>query len=97
MGKITTQIFPYLDKRLELISRYSKINVYAVKEINVMATTDKLTVAGIRFRTRADYEAALRDQKKLTLSKLKLILTIPDRYTGSMRNCKAGVTVLKRR
>lgn len=28
-------------------------------------TADNLTVAGRRFRTRADYEAALRDQKKI--------------------------------
>ena len=27
-------------------------------------TAEDLTVAGIRFRTRVDYEAALRDQKK---------------------------------
>ena len=37
-----------------------------------MATTDKLTVAGIRFRTRADYEAALRDQKKIDAIKAKV-------------------------
>ena len=28
-------------------------------------TAEDLTVAGIRFRTRVDYEAALRDQKKI--------------------------------
>ena len=37
-----------------------------------MATTDKLTVAGIRFRTRADYEAALRDRKKIDAIKAKV-------------------------
>lgn len=35
-------------------------------------TTDKLTVAGIRFRTQADYEAALRDQKKIDAIKAKV-------------------------
>ena len=27
-------------------------------------TSENLSVGGVRFRTRADYEAALRDQKK---------------------------------
>lgn len=35
-------------------------------------TADKLTVAGRRFRTRADYEAALRDQKKIDLIKSRI-------------------------
>ncbi len=34
-------------------------------------TADNLTVAGRRFRTRADYEAALRDQKKIETIKEK--------------------------
>ena len=28
-------------------------------------TSENLSVGGVRFRTRADYEAALRDQKKI--------------------------------
>ncbi|MCM1134011.1 MAG: class B sortase [Clostridium sp.] len=35
-------------------------------------TADKLTVAGRRFRTRTDYEAALRDQKKIDAIKSKV-------------------------
>ena len=35
-------------------------------------TADMLTVAGRRFRTRADYEAALRDLKKIEQIKKKL-------------------------
>ena len=37
-------------------------------------TADDLTVAGIRFRTRADYEAALRDQKKINAIRARVNL-----------------------
>ncbi len=38
---------------------------------------DDLTVAGMRFRTRADYEAALRDQKKIEAIRAKTDLDDP--------------------
>lgn len=40
-------------------------------------TADDLTVAGIRFRTRADYEAALRDQKKINAIRARVNLDDP--------------------
>jgi len=40
-------------------------------------TADDLTVAGIRFRTRADYEAALRDQKKINSIRARIDLNDP--------------------
>ena len=40
-------------------------------------TADDLTVAGIRFRTRADYEAALRDQKKINAIRARINLNDP--------------------
>lgn len=40
-------------------------------------TANDLTVAGIRFRTRADYEAALRDQKKINAIKARVNLDDP--------------------
>ena len=40
-------------------------------------TADDLTVAGIRFRTRADYEAALRDQKKINAIRARINLEDP--------------------
>ncbi len=40
-------------------------------------TADGLTVAGIRFRTRADYEAALRDQKKINSIRARVNLDDP--------------------
>ena len=38
---------------------------------------DELTVAGKRFRTRADYEAALRDQRKIESIKEQTNLNDP--------------------
>ena len=40
-------------------------------------TADDLTVAGIRFRTRVDYEAALRDQKKIDAIRARINLSDP--------------------
>lgn len=40
-------------------------------------TANDLTVAGIRFRTRADYEAALRDQKKIKAINARVNLDDP--------------------
>lgn len=40
-------------------------------------TADNLTVGGRRFRTRADYEAALRDEKKIKDIKAKVDLSNP--------------------
>ena len=40
-------------------------------------TADDLTVGGRRFRTRADYEAALRDEKKIKSIKAKIDLNNP--------------------
>ncbi len=65
-----------MDKRLEFISRYSKINHICAKEKWSMSADD-LTVAGIRFRSRADYEAALRDQKKINAIRARIDLSNP--------------------
>lgn len=40
-------------------------------------SADDLTVGGRRFRTRADYEAALRDEKKIKSIKAKIDLNNP--------------------
>ena len=40
-------------------------------------TAEDLTVAGIRFRTRVDYEAALRDQKKIDAIRARINLSNP--------------------
>ena len=40
-------------------------------------TANDLIVAGRRFRTQADYEAALRDQKKIDLIKSETDLNNP--------------------
>ena len=40
-------------------------------------SADDLTVAGIRFRSRADYEAALRDQKKINAIRARIDLSNP--------------------
>ena len=40
-------------------------------------SADDLTVGGRRFRTRADYEAALRDEKKIRSIKAKIDLNNP--------------------
>ncbi|MDE7332393.1 MAG: class B sortase [Lachnospiraceae bacterium] len=53
-----------------------------------MAAND-LTVAGRRFRTRADYEAALRDQKKIEAIKSKVNLNDPKqlyKLFGELKN-----------
>lgn len=55
-----------------------------------MATTDKLTVAGIRFRTRADYEAALRDQKKIEAVKAKVDFDNPKQIYRLYAELQAG-------
>lgn len=54
-----------------------------------MAAND-LTVAGRRFRTRADYEAALRDQKKIEAIKSKVNLNDPKQLYKLFGELKSG-------
>ena len=79
----------YLDKKLELISIYSKIKHICDKGEVRMAAND-LTVAGRRFRTRADYEAALRDQKKIEAIKSKVNLNDPKQLYKLFGELKSG-------
>lgn len=58
-------------------------------------TADMLTVAGRRFRTRADYEAALRDLKKIEQIKRNWIRRIRSRYMNYMQSCRVGASGLK--
>ncbi|MBQ8596530.1 MAG: class B sortase [Lachnospiraceae bacterium] len=54
-------------------------------------TADNLTVAGRRFRTRADYEAALRDQKKIENIKEKTDLNNPKQLYQLFAELQSGV------
>lgn len=54
-------------------------------------TADNLTVAGRRFRTRADYEAALRDQKKIEAIKEKTDFNNPGQLYRLFGELQAGV------
>ena len=49
-----------------------------------MAAGD-LMVAGRRFRTREDYEAALRDQKKIEAIKARMEPTLMMRYLRKLK------------
>ena len=79
----------YLDKILELISIYSKIRYIRVKEKWAM-TADSLTVGGKRFRTRADYEAAVRDQKKIDTIKSRANLNDPKQLYELFKELQSG-------
>ncbi len=54
-------------------------------------TADSLTVAGRRFRTRADYEAALRDQHKIEQIKAKRDLSSPKHIYELYSELHSGV------
>jgi len=54
-------------------------------------TADGLTVAGRRFRTRADYEAALRDQKKIDTIKSQTDLNDPKQLLELFGELQSGV------
>lgn len=54
-------------------------------------TADNLTVAGRRFRTRADYEAALRDQEKIENIKEKTDLNSPKQLYRLFAELQSGV------
>ena len=83
------KIAQYLDKTLELISIYSKIRYICVKEKWAM-TADSLTVGGKRFRTRADYEAAVRDQKKIDKIKSRANLNDPKQLYELFKELQSG-------
>lgn len=53
-------------------------------------TADELTVAGRRFRTRADYEAALRDQKKIERIKAETDLDNPKQIYELLKDLQSG-------
>ncbi len=54
-------------------------------------TAEELTVAGRRFRTRADYEAALRDQKKIERIKAETDLNDPKQIYELFSELKSGI------
>lgn len=54
-------------------------------------TADDLTVAGRRFRTRADYEAALRDQKKIERIKAETDLNSPRQIYELFSELQSGI------
>ncbi len=54
-------------------------------------TADDLTVGGRRFRTRADYEAALRDQKKIDSIKANTDLNHPRQLYELFKEMQSGV------
>ncbi|MDE7251299.1 MAG: SrtB family sortase, partial [Lachnospiraceae bacterium] len=51
---------------------------------------DSLTVSGRRFRTRADYEAALRDQKKIDTIRSQTNLNDPGQLYDLFGKLKSG-------
>ena len=53
-------------------------------------TADELTVAGRRFRARADYEAALRDQKKIERIKAETDLDNPKQIYELLKDLQSG-------
>ena len=53
-------------------------------------TANELTVAGRRFRTQADYEAALRDQKKIDLIKSETDLDNPKQLFDLFKEMQSG-------
>lgn len=54
-------------------------------------TAENLTVAGRRFRTRSDYEAALRDQKKIERIKAETDLNDPKQIYELLGELKSGI------
>ena len=54
-------------------------------------TSDNLSVAGIRFRTQADYEAALRDSKKIEEIKANIDLSNDRQVQELYREMQSGV------
>ncbi|MDE7445997.1 MAG: class B sortase [Lachnospiraceae bacterium] len=54
-------------------------------------TADSLTVGGKRFRTRADYEAAVRDQKKIDTIKSRANLNDPKQLYELFKELQSGV------
>lgn len=54
-------------------------------------TADNLTVAGRRFRTRADYEAALRDREKIDAIKARTDLEKPEEVYRLFAELQSGV------
>ena len=53
-------------------------------------TANELTVAGRRFRTQADYEAALRDQKRIDLIKSETDLDNPKQLFDLFKEMQSG-------
>ncbi len=54
-------------------------------------TSENLSVGGIRFRTRADYEAALRDQKKIDEIRAHVDFNNKKQLEGLFNEMQAGV------
>lgn len=90
-------------KYLNLFQGIVKYSIYAViglimtaftysinkKEIRGMAAQDR-TVAGRTFRTKADYEAALRDEKKIDIIKSKTDMNNPREVIALYNQMQAG-------
>ena len=53
-------------------------------------TADNLTVGGRRFRTKADYEAALRDQRKIDTIKSRANLNDPKQLYALFKELQSG-------
>lgn len=54
-------------------------------------TSENLSVGGVRFRTRADYEAALRDQKKIDEIRAQVDFNNKKQLEGLFNEMQAGV------
>lgn len=54
-------------------------------------TSENLSVGGVRFRTRADYEAALRDQKKINEIRAQVDFNNKKQLEGLFNEMQAGV------
>lgn len=54
-------------------------------------TSENLSVGGVRFRTRADYEAALRDQKKIDEIRAQVNFNNKKQLEGLFNEMQAGV------
>lgn len=53
-------------------------------------TSENLSVGGVRFRTRADYEAALRDQKKIDEIRAHVDFNNKKQLEGLFNEMQAG-------
>jgi len=81
----------YVEKHLHIFLDVAKIKVYVfIKEKYVM-TSENLSVGGVRFRTRADYEAALRDQKKIDEIRAQVDFNNKKQLEGLFNEMQAGV------